>query len=361
MYHNCKEEQRVKGGIVHDELYNKYKGADGLIWWCTICGRISRGHTHYDLLPPFVANPTVARPDPGAPVFGNDCKGANKGGGLEEKVARFRRAREYALELQAEVDRITETQALKEIMEEMWKAPIERYEARAKKILREGRFNIPNTNFPPNVAPAPAPAQANAVAPNVQRPQANRNDPALRPEVVEEEGMMDPLTLDDIDIGIMFHHRKPDGTLYHHDLPIGRPGFIAWFDPDGQDMAKSFAEINFGHCFDMNCNAIFYPQELEPFVDTAEEEKFIPRDLFETYRQNFNRHMPARLAPAQGGRRRIQKTRKVKGNKRKQRGGQPHDMFLELDTAQCLLPRKATTNTGGARKKHRKTKRKSRN
>jgi hypothetical protein len=296
-------------------------------------------------------------------MFGNDCKGANKGGGLEEKVARFRRAREYALELQGEVDRITEKQALKEIMEEMWKAPIERYEARAKKILREGRFNIPNTKFPPNVAPAPAQAPANnAPAPNVNRPQANRNDPALRPEVVEEAGMMDVMTLDDIPKGIKFHHRMADGTIYDHAAPIGRPGFIQWFGPDGMGMAKNFAEVNFGHCFEVNCNAIFYPQELEPFVDTAEEEKFIPRDLFETYRQNFNRHMPARLAqaPAQGGYRRKHKTRKVKGNKRKQRGGQPHNMFLELETAQCLLPRKNKANTGGARKKHRKTKRKNR-
>jgi hypothetical protein len=246
-------------------------------------------------------------------------------------------------------------------MEEMWKAPIERYEVRAQKILREGRFNIPNANFPPNVAPAPAPAQPgnNAPAPNVNRPQANRNDPALRPEVVEEPDMMNALSLDDIPKGIKFHHRKADGTIYHHDAPIGRPGFIQWFGPDGLDMAKNFAEATFGHCFEINCNAILYPEELAPFVDTAEEEKFIPRDLFETYKRNFNRHMPARLAaPIQGGYKRIGKTRKVKG-KRKQHGGQPHDMFLELESAQCLLPRKgqvANTNAKGGRR-NRKTRR----
>ena len=374
MSHRCLEEQQRHGGFVHKELYEKYKmvSADpyfnNKIEWCTICGRICKSHSHYELLPPFVANPKLIYinpenndiPDP----FGNECRGAWGGGGLPEKVARYRRAREFALELQGQIDQITEEEAMKQIIEEMWVAPIARYERRVQKILEERKYNIPNTNFPADVAPAPAAANAhaNVPAPNVQRPQANRNDPALRPTVIEAPELTDVLTLDDILKGIKFHHRKPDGTIYHHEAPIGRPGFIAWFGPDGQDIARSFAIEEFGHCYERDCNAIWYPQELEPFVDTAEEEKFIPRDLFETYRQNFNRHMPARLAqaPAQGGYRRKHKTRKVKGNKRKQRGGQPHNMFLELETAQCLLPRKNKANTGGARKKHRKTKRKNR-
>jgi hypothetical protein len=356
MHHNCLQEKEVRGGFVHTQIYEKYSGADGEIWWCTVCGRICNGHTHYELLPPFIDRPTTVHPDHGANLFGNECLGANKGGGKPEKVARFRRAREYALELQGQIDQITEDRAMKELVEEMWVAPIARYERRAQQILQQGRFNIPNTNFPPNVVAA-ANANANAPAPNVNRPQANRNDPALRPEVVQEADMMNVMTMNDIPRGIKFHHRKPDGTLYHHEAPIGRPGFISWFGGDG-GMARNFADARFGRCFDVDCGAVLYPQELEPFVDTAEEEKFIPRDLFETYKANFNRHMPARLAPraAQGGSKRVQKTRKAKGNKRKQRGGQAHDMFLELDLGQCLLPRKAK----GGYIKNRKTKRKNR-
>lgn len=371
MYHNCLEEQRAKGGFVHKELYEKYKMTNqmnphlnNMVWWCTVCNRPCKSHVHYDLLPPFVANPMVVRMDPGADPFGNDCRGANKGGGIPEKIARYRRAREYALELQGQVDQITEDEAMKQLIEEMWTAPIARYERRVEKIRQEGRFNIPNVNFPPNVAP-PAPANApanNAPAPNLLQPQANRNDPALRPELIEAPGLEDELMLEeDIGRGVKFHHRRPDGTIYHHENPLGRVGFEAWFGDDGMGMAKNFGHPRFGRCYWPDCNAVWYPQEIEPFVDTAEEEKFLPREIFEIYKRNFNRHMPAKLAPGavQGGYKRNQKTRKAKG-KRKQHGGQPHDMFLELDTAQCLLPRKATANTGGARKKHRKTKRKTR-
>jgi hypothetical protein len=377
MYHNCLEEQRAKGGYVHKELYEKYKmrnqlnpALNNMVWWCTVCGRPCKSHVHYNLLPPFVAYPTVVEMDPGANPFGNDCRGANKGGGIPEKIARFRRAREYALELQGQIDQITEDEAMKQLIEEMWIAPIARYERRVEKIKQEGRYNIPNTNFPPNVAPAVNVPANNAPAPNLLQPQANRNDPALRPELIEAPGLEDELMLEeDIGRGVKFHHRRPDGTMYHHEKPLGRVGFEAWFD--GMGMARNFGHQRFGRCYWPDCNAVWYPQEIEPFVDTAEEEKFLPRELFEIYKRNFNRHMPAKLAAipaagvapgaAQGGyNKRIQKTRKVKGAKRKQRGGQPHNMFLELETAQCLLPRKNKANTGGARKRHRKTKRKTR-
>ena len=355
MHHNCIQERESRGGFVHTDLYEKYKGGDGEVWWCTVCGRICNGHTHYNLLPPFIDRPTTVRPDAGTNLFGNDCLGGNKGGGRPEKVARFRRAREYALELQGQIDQISEDQAMKELMEEMWVAPIARYERRVQQIIQQGRYNIPNTNFPPNVANAPAAAN-NAAAPNVNRPQANRNDPALRPTVVEDPDMMNSMTMDDIVRGIKFHHRRQDGTIYHHEAPIGRPGFIAWFGNEGQGMARNFADPRFGRCFEVDCNAVFYPQELESFVDTAAEERFIPRDLFETYRANFNEHMPTRLAQAaQGGYKRIGKTRKGKGKKHhKQRGGQAHDMFLELEGAQCLLPRRGQqpVNATGGRRKH---------
>jgi hypothetical protein len=385
MYHNCLEEQRAKGGFVHKALYEKYKTPnqynphlDGMVWWCTVCGRICKSHVHYELLPPFIANPTTVQMDPGADPFGNDCRGANKGGGIPEKIARFRRAREYALELQGQVEQITEDEAMKQLVEEMWVAPIARYQRRVEKIMQEAKYNIPNVNFPPNVAPAAGNAPANN-APNIPQPQANRNNAALRPELVEGEGLEDELMLEeDIGRGVKFHHRRPDGTIYHHEKPLGRVGFEAWFSDDGMGMAKNFANQRFGKCYWPECNAIWYPQEIEPFVDTVAEERFLPREVFETYRQNFNKHMPARIAHeaaqqvaqqanlqaalqaaqgggaarAQGGYRRIQKTRKLR--KRKQHGGQPHDMFLELESGHCLLPRKNKVNKGGQRKTRRR-------
>jgi hypothetical protein len=363
MKHNCLEEQHLYGGFVHNDLYEKYKMMsdspydNNKIEWCTICGRISDHHTHYRLLPPFVSMPALVKATPaGANIYRNDCT-LYGGGGLPEKVARFRRAREVALELQGHVDRITEEEAMKRIIEEMWVAPRAYYAEHVQKILEEGQYNIPNTNFPSNattVANAAINTVPAAIAPNIQRPQANRNDPALRPEVVEEGVMIDALTMDIISKGAKFHHRQRDGTIYHHEAPIGRPGFIAWFGDEG-GMARNFASARFGHCYVFDCDAILYPQELEPLVDTAEEEKLIPRDLFEIYRQNFNRHMPPRLAALQGGYKRIQKTRKVKGNKRKQHGGQPHNMFIELKTGECVLPRKK--QTANARGRYRKTRR----
>lgn len=349
MHHDCLDEQRLHGGFVHKQLYEKYQGADGQIWWCTVCSRICKGHVHYELAPPFIDAPRTVAPEPGANLFGNNCLGANKGGGVPEKVARFRRARQYALELQDEINQITEEDAMKQLVEEMWIAPIARYNRPVRKILTNRAFNIPNTNFPPNAPPPAAAAANNAPAPNIVNPGAN--NAALRPEIVEAADLTNVMTLNDIPKGILFHHRKPDGTIFNHDAPIGRPGLIAWFDREGSGMAYNFTDPHFGKCFERDCDAVFYPQELEPFVDTAEEERFIPRDLFEAYRANFNRHMPAKLAAAAGGsRRRRGKTRKAK----KQRGGQPHNMFLEADLGQCLLPRRGTSK--GGRRRHRRSK-----
>jgi hypothetical protein len=178
----------------------------------------------------------------------------------------------------------------------------------------------------------------------------------------------DEFMLEDIGRGVKFHHRRPDGTIYDHEKPLGRVGFEAWFGNEGMGMARNFAHPRFGKCYWPECDAIWYPQEIEPFVDTAEEEKFLSREDFEAYRRNFNRHMPARMggvapAPAQGGYRRICKTRKGKGVNRKQRGGQPHDMFLELEEAQCLLPRKrqaVNANAKGGRRRMKTRRRSSR-
>ena len=153
MGHDCAK-QKI---FYHTDLYKKYVFLDGygnnLVEWCTICGRACKNHKHYALvLPEDTAKLAIITPamearmrDRGTGVYFEDgnCIGLG-GGGVEEKVARFRRLREYAGELQEQVGKISNIKARSELIEEIWKAPLFKTK-KYKEILEKKKLNI-NTN-----------------------------------------------------------------------------------------------------------------------------------------------------------------------------------------------------------------------
>ena len=85
---------------------------------------------------------------PGGNPFETDCRTSNYGGGLPEKIARFRRLREYALELNEDIGNITTIEAMKD---QMWNAPS--YKTRkVQQIQATKKWNIPSNIFPANKA-----------------------------------------------------------------------------------------------------------------------------------------------------------------------------------------------------------------
>ena len=294
--HNCS----ALGGFYHKRLYNLYKNAQGEICWCTVCDRIASDHQHYKL-GPAQGGKLELYPEAEHTYehFAKDCRPSG-GGGPMEKLARFRRLREYALELQADVGKKTHQAAMEELVEEMWNAPLVRKRG-LPEMLAAKHFNIPSSAFPANVATANFSTLANVV-----RPAANRE--AFKPTLVDGENST--YTEDDPTKQVIrFHHRLGNGTPFIHgdELLISVAGLVEWCT---NALQSTHAE-KFGYCWAYpRCMAKLYPEEVK---------EFLPAELYNKYRQNFNWKFRAGAA---GGRRLRLLTRRRRSATRRRRSKQ---------------------------------------
>ena len=284
MSHNCSTAK----GYYHEGLYKKYKNSEGIVNWCTICGRICKGHNHFNLAPAQGPVPPVIY---GKDPFAKSCKGEG-GGDMAEKLLRFRRLREHARDLQAEVGKMGWWEAMDELCEEMWNAPMVR--SRALKTMQETKkFNIPNTNFPLTLPP-----QNNA--PNTPY---TGETPIVHPS--ETEAFTNALYIDDVNI-LQFRHRRMNGTWNRHEGPgqqISREGFVGWL----KSMLENPTAEEFGKCWQYKtraqqaalnatqttlvCDAVLHPAEVVAALDMEDAEQ---ARLAEGYRKAFNAAMDTR-------------------------------------------------------------------
>lgn len=343
--HNCSN----LPGYYNRELYDKYRSPEGIIYWCTICGRIALGHKHYALGLADGPKPTLL---PGSNPFENDCRVSNNGGGLPEKLARFRRLREYALECQDYIDQRPAVEVLDELVEEMWNTPTRREKKKIAGILASKEWNVPSAAFPLPVVNNAAAAAPAPVA-DVTRPAANAANPDLQP--IRHEPGPDAVELgDEKPLVIQFRHRMADGTINNHvDEYIGVESLVNFLRAS---LPWTGHNPEYGLCWNNagGCTARLYPEEVQPFI---------PADLYEAYKDGFNRQFQA-IAGGSRKRRMIfkQQTRKV--GHRKQRGGNGEgfgNIFVEAEDAKCYLPSKKgmplskNASTRNNRKKSRKT------
>jgi hypothetical protein len=320
MKHTCKMP-------FHQGLYEKYKTPDGSINWCTICGRICLGHRHYALnLPTDPRAQLTPIPPLAAGPFAVDCKDQG-GGGREEKHRRIERLLNYACQLQEEVGKMTQTNAINELVEEAWKGGVIRDRSTLKKFA-EKKFAFPCT-FPEGDRPA-----AEVVYPPVPRPEgeaapvSHPSPPAECMSELDRTANGQPV--------FQFIHTQPDGTVRPH--PENE-----WIC--GQHIEAVLKGSAFtGLCFinPEECKARLYPVELEGKVSA---------EYLANYTNLFNREF---RAPGTGGRRR--RTYRVH---RKYRGGAGPSIMNKIDPSevQCVLPIKS----GGRRRtrRGRKSRRKS--
>jgi ankyrin repeat protein len=303
MTHNCVKE----GGYFHKKLYETYKTPEGNITWCTVCGRICTGHKHHKLV--LAKNPkSVLLPskDPfnmvpnldatghpiidaatGRPKLRYDPDSACKrdgGGGLMEKLARYRRMREFAFELQDKIGKIKFDEAVDTLLEETWNAPLVRKLALAK-IAATKTWNIPSERFYEirnmnigNTANVPWPFEGR---------------PDMLPIVsVPVDGNMNAITMGDIKLAVQLRHRQENGTIVLHD----KIDLYTLFGKDGFGSFSAAGTPEFGKCF-FRCGAIIYPGELQYIIDNSKGAG--PRSLtdetyaeykakIEIYRKRFN-------------------------------------------------------------------------
>jgi ankyrin repeat protein len=362
MKHDCRLE-----GYYHKDLYNKYKNEEGKICWCTICGRISKGHRHYKLRRTEAGKPND-RTDllPGGDPFEQDCSMTSNGGGLGEKYVRFRQMVDTAHDLM-EVEGLTKTAALNGLVEATWNSAvaaseIAKAEARAagKNAAEVAKAVVPQsmrnnlvgkkpfrTNFPGNRVEA----EAEVVVQEFARPEPNASNADLQP-FVHESGMNFFSQAEDESNVIQFRHRGVDGKVYNHE-----ESFIS---PESLEMVlenkiKNFGEKSSIYCWAYpTCGALLYPEEIKALVDKG----LLEADLYERYKAMFNKEMTKR--GMKGGRRRFRKTKK-RGRQRmprrhKQRGGEQEDFFTEAKNAECVIVPRGTR--GGRRGKTRRGRRK---
>jgi ankyrin repeat protein len=352
MNHNC----TTTGRPYHKELYNKYKVKQGYwkgtVCWCTICGRICQQTPHRHFALKHVNDPDASVIDIRADPYGNEpgCLAAG-GGGLREKIARFRKMRECALELNSEIGVITHEDAIKKLVEETWNAPLV-HNPVLNTILAEKKWNeaVANTAFPlPNVR------ANNAVhVEAVPWPFADR--PQFRPMFGEAGENI--ISMADVPVLITLTHRQADGSLRQHNIlrengndePPKGISIQSLFDVVDADISNT-ASSDFGKCtlFGDGCTGIIYPDELQYVLDNYPVEH-LPADspdrasyqrIIDRYRGHFNeryRSMPemkaridaniaaaatmpvggAGAAAGQGGGRRRHRVTRRKQYKRKQ-------------------------------------------
>lgn len=288
MSHNCKTSK----GYYHDKLYEKYRNSEGIINWCTICGRICKGHNHFQLSPASGPKPEIIH---GEDPFATDCK-YEGGGGVDEKLLRFRRLREYARELQDEVGQIGWWQAMDELCEEMWNAPMARKRGVMTRMKTNKKFNIPNTNFPLTLPPTQN-------APNV--PFTTGEAPIVHPE--ETDDFTNATYIDDKNI-IQFQHRMSNGSMNRHAGPgqqISREGFKHFV----KTMLEDPTAEGFGKCWQFKtksqmiplsaedkalvCDAVLHPEEVKAALNLEDPEE---AKLAEGYRKAFNAMFDTRKA-----------------------------------------------------------------
>lgn len=369
MHHNCTQQP----GYYHTVLYDLYKSVAGDIFWCTICNRIAHGHRHYKKQSFDPAVPEKGELMPTTFVgdyFGGDeeCKKLG-GGGWEEKIARHRRLREYAAELNTAVGEISKTEAMDELVTELWNAPFYNKTRAVKKIMNTRTWNIPNTNFP---KPTVNVRTANTVVESVPWPFEGR--PAMMPKLfvkpsTENATWMNNVTLqDDPPVLIQLVHRQSDGTIKVHDERIAFNTLL--------DGLKSTGKT--GLCTLGDCTGLHYPGELQYILDhypipLTEEERAGLQARIDAYKTRFDtaahhiavvkeqlesdraaaRDMPAGGAGVGGGRRRGRKTVR---RRRMHRGGMMN-LVPSPGATPIFVPADAVCEYPGARKKARKTRR----
>jgi ankyrin repeat protein len=301
--HNCTQME----GFYHEELYDRYKNEQGNITWCTICGRIAHGHRHYKIS--MAQDPVKPELLATGNPFAADCSapGGGGGGGVKEKLARYRRMREYALELQDEIGKKTEKEALEEMVEEMWNAPIARKVALAK-MLEKKAWNIPSDAFPMPVDEKEEEVDMTKL-PDLEKPAA---DSDLKPLVVKG---IDAIMGGDEEDVIQFRHRQKNGEVFEHVGDCISAESLELFI-SGQN-AKFKTDESFGLCWSYpgKCNARLYPSDIKAYID---------EEMYKEYKAKFNWRFRA-----QRGGKRAWATRKIKKGLK--------SVFVPATDAQCLM------------------------
>lgn len=241
MTHNCMD---IEDNIYHKDLYNKFN-RDGMIEWCTICGRITHSHYHYSLQPHDTPKEElVDHPIPaGMPTHDYwSCPGGN---GLKEKVARMLVLREKFIQNSEFVGKKTNGEIYIPMIEAIFDAP-----------LNADNLAAGQTALDENKWPEPIPE----LECNKARQKEKRIKPYTLPadlEMPECRGIGDnEYTYTSVKRVPLwyFKHRMANGEPHPEETLIGENVVIQHL------LAR---DEKYGLCPYHECGALLYPEEVD--------------------------------------------------------------------------------------------------
>jgi hypothetical protein len=356
----------------HKELYDKYNytATNGKIYteWCTICGRICKGHKHYQIgkalgpVPGFTTKQAITD----VAAFGADCKKLG-GGGIEEKIFRIQRMIDMVCELQPYVNVISDQRARNLLTEKIWDSALEepdpivlvdviegksfRLEDKCKAILTKSGVTqtapVPDVERPMDEKEL-TPVKYDGVSPVRYSPEtielrkradalpdsSSQKEPAEAAAKAAEEAERRNYCSVELDVHednrptYGFRHKQTDGSLLDHGMVKEDGVYVERIC--GPHLEETLQSLNIqdtkGQCPLGNCTAKMYPEEIRGIVSDAYSDTY--RRLFNEVNQATQKGGAAvqpifaelinpqgicPLPPKKAGRRtrRIKKTRKV--------------------------------------------------
>ena len=279
MHHTCPVELR------HEDLYQKYKGSEGHIWWCTDCGRICTGHKHHAL---GFSGSDIPKLLPSSNPFSKKCNLTEGGGSLEEKLRRISRMIEFYADLQVSIQEggavPSEEEVRNMIVEETWNGALIRTFINPQTVKR-WRTSL-------DVFPSEAP------------PSVTETTALVVPAGVFEEPKLETgfcsISLDEGVPVMQFRHKNASGQMFDH-IYDGEKRFICKAALI-EHLRTSGGDTN-GKCYDVDCGGYLWPPEVRKAFElfgplTAEDET-----LLKNYEERFPREGYGALARGGGGKR----------------------------------------------------------
>lgn len=281
MHHVCPVAKR------HPELYAEYASLHGgEIEWCTVCGRICKGHGHIlRNLPEDKGTGRVPYP-PGVEIqfYGNDCYPYG-GGGATEKFVRMEEMVKVACYAAEEVGIRTESEVRRYMIEEIWRG-VKSLDDPALYQAATARMAHPIA-VPCELPASIAPSAAAAPAGHITRP---ADEAALTP--IEHDSPDNECAIElgpqyeDLPV-YQFRHKQPDGTIWNHENE-----YICAEDLQAYIVGQNTGVFT-GLCpFPDHCKARLYPEEIMDFIEAS---------VWEKYEEKFDEHFAADVAMAGGG------------------------------------------------------------
>ncbi len=240
MTHSCVEQAGYEG-YYHKKLWNAFsyeKGYDALgaeipqgqrkrvLEWCTNCGRICKGHRHYaksEIYKSGTKEIVIPQLLGQGDYFATTCdKPGIGGGGISEKINRYRRFREVVLSLNDSdiIGKIPYEEAINTLVEAVWEAPLDprRFEIDRIQKLKKYNISVANDRFPPpSGLPKPpkyiysVPTYPDIANPDLMPLVFSKATNAIKNSAYNVFGYDENI--------VQFRHRMADGTINNHDGP----------------------------------------------------------------------------------------------------------------------------------------------